>query len=157
MYPGEYIQPLVRKTFVQVPVVSGYVAARLQAQDWIQPAISGFNAPNSAFGVLYENVGNTWFSVVLQVTNDRSVSGVRTQLPTTAASVCPGGMVAAISSTTARFLEVFCTGTTSGQLRMQMESQRQWTEMGFDKVDDAGLYPTSLWQAKEHPGPVTIP
>lgn len=157
MYPGEYTQPLVRKTFVQVPVVSGYVAARLQAQDWVQPAISGFNAPNSVFGVIYENVGNTWFSVVMQTTDDRSISGVRTQIAATAASVCPGGMINVLGSTKARYLEVLCTGTTTGQLRMQMESQRQWLKLGFDKVDDATFYPTSLWQAKEYPGPVSAP
>jgi len=154
MYPGEYTQPLVRKTFVQVPVVSGYVAARLQAQDWVQPAISGLN---TRFGVTYENVGNTWFSVVLQSTDDRSISGVRTQVPNTAASICPGGMYGVLGATKQRYLEVLCTGTTTGNLRMQLDGQRQWVELGFDKVDDATFYPTSLWQAKEYPGPVSAP
>jgi len=154
MYPGEYTQPLVRKTFVQVPVVSGYVAARLQAQDWVQPAISGIP---TALAVTYENVGNTWFSIVLQSTDDRSISGIRTSLPGTSASLCPGGMAIGSGATKARYLEVLCTGTTTGQLRMQMESQRQWTKLGFDKVDDATFYPTSLWQAKEYPGPVAAP
>jgi len=155
MYPGEYTQPLVRKTFVQVPVVSGYVAARLQAQDWVQPAISG--TPPTALAVTYENVGNTWFSVVLQSTDDRSISGVRTQITGTSLSLCPGGMAIGSGYTKQRYLEVLCTGTTTGNLRMQLESQRQWTKLGFDKVDDATFYPTSLWQAKEYPGPVSAP
>ena len=155
MYPGEYSQPLVRKTFVQVPVVSGYVAARLQAQDWIQPTISGY--PPTVAALTYENVGNTWFSVIVQATNDRSVSGVRTKMSESAAMLCPGGMAAASFDTTMRYVEVLCTGTTVGNLRMQIESQRQWVEMGFDKVDDATFYPTQLWQAKEQPGPVTGP
>ena len=162
MYPGEYTQPLVRKTFVQVPVVSGYVAARLQAQDWFQPSISG--DPATALAVTYENVGNTYFSVLLRSTDDRSISGVRTQIPGTTAHLCPGGMAIGSGATKQRYLEVFCTGTTTGSLRMQLESQRQWTEMGFDKVDDStivpgsiygtGFYPKKLWQAKETPGPL---
>lgn len=154
MYPGEYPQPLVRTAFVQVPVVSGYVAARLQAQDWVQPTLSGLP---TYFGVTYENVGNTWFSVVLQSTDDRSISGVRTQLPNTAASVCPGGMFGVTGGTAQRYLEVLCTGTTTGNLRMQITGQRQWMKLGFDKVADATFYPTSLWQAKEQPGPVASP
>lgn len=157
MYPGEYTQPLVRKTFVQVPVVSGYVAARLQAQDWVQPTISGIP---TAMAVTYENVGNTWFSVRLQSTDDRSISGVRTPIAGSAGTptmLCPGGMAIETGATKQRYLEVFCTGTTTGQLRMQIESFRQWTKLGFDKVDDATFYPTSLWQAKEYPGPVSAP
>lgn len=149
MYPGEYTQPLVRKAFVQVPVVSGYVAARLQAQDWFQPTISG-GANNML--VTYQNLGNTYFSVVLQETDDRSTSGIRTSLPGSAAMLAPGGQVTTTATNKARFLEVLCTGTTSGNLRMQIDSQRQWTEMGFDKTEP--YYPTSLWQAKEQPGPV---
>lgn len=155
MYPGEYPQPLVRKTFVQAPVVSGYVAARLQQQDWVGPAISG--TPATGLAITYENVGNTWFSVVCQATDDRSISGVRTVIPGTAAMLCPGGQAVASGYTKNKYLEVFCTGTTSGNLRMQIESQRQWVELGFDKVDDATFYPTSLWRAKEYPGPVTSP
>jgi len=165
MYPGEYTQPLVRKTFVQVPVVSGYVAARLQAQDWYQPVTSG--SPATALAVTYENVGNTYFSVVLRSTNDRSISGIRTTLNGSAKTMCPGGVGIGTADTAQRYLEVFCTGTTTGQLRMQLESQRQWTELGFDKVEDStivpgsiygtGFYPTKLWQAKEQPGPVSAP
>jgi hypothetical protein len=150
MYPGEYPQPLIRQTFVQVPVVSGYVAARLQAQYWFAPTLSGYMSTN--LGVLYENVGNTWFSVQLQETDDRSISGVRYALPGSAAMVCPGGHAGVACSNLRPILEVLCTGTTTGQLRMQISSTRRWTEMGFDRLDP--FYATSLWQAKEQPGPV---
>ena len=147
MYPGEYTQPLTRKTFVNCPVVSGYVAARLQAEDWYQPAISG--ASPTAMHVLFENVGGTAFSVLLRETDDRSVSGTRYNL-TAEQMLVPGGQATAqVSAGRLPILEVFCTGTTSGNLRMQIESQRQWREMGFDRLDP--YYPTSLWQAKETP------
>jgi hypothetical protein len=105
MQPGEYTQPLVRKAFVQAPVVSGYVAARLQAQDWFQPTISG--GANDML-VTYENVGNTYISVQLQETNDRSISGTRTMLPGTAKMLCPGGQATLSATQKARFLEVLC-------------------------------------------------
>lgn len=41
MNPGEYVQPLPRKTLVQCPVVSGYVTSRLYTQDDWPPSISG--------------------------------------------------------------------------------------------------------------------
>ncbi len=153
MYPGEYPQPLVRKTFVQAPVVSGYVAARLQSQDWFLPTISG-GANNML--VTYENVGNTYFTVLLRETTDRSISGVRTTLPGTEQMLCPGGQVTLSATNKARYLEVYCSGTTTGQLRMQIDSQRQWVEMAFDKTETT-FYPTSLWQAKEQPGPLAAP
>lgn len=158
MNPGEYSQPLVRNTFVQVPVISGYVAARLQAQDWFQPTVSG-GANNML--VTYKNVGNTFFAVRLQETSDRSVSGVRTVLPGTEVVMCPGGQATFLSTNKARYLEVFCTGTTTGSLRMQIDSQRQWNVMAFDKIDDnklvpgspygTTLYPKVLWQGSEQP------
>jgi hypothetical protein len=150
MYPGEYIQPLVRKTFVQCPVVSGYVAARLQAEDWVQPAISGTSP--TAMHIIFENVGGTAFSVLLRETDDRSILGTRYNL-TLAQMVVPGGQATAqVSGGRLPFLEVYCTGTTTGNLRMQIDSQRQWRELAFDRTDS--FYPTSLWRAKEYPGPL---
>lgn len=154
MYPGEYVQPLVRKTLVQCPVVSGYVTARLQAQDIsTPPATSG---TPTRMAVLFENVGNTAFSVLLRETDDRSVSGTRYTLPGftgTAAYLVPGGEVALPLDSKRNYVEVYCTGTTVGQLRMQIDSQRRWTEMGFAKDDP--FYPPQLFQAKTVPGPLT--
>lgn len=153
MNPGEYVSPLTRKTLVQCPVVSGYVTARLQAQDQIPMASSG---QPSAMMVTFENVGNTQFSVVLNETSDRSTSGTRTRLTGftgTAVALVPGGQQTLLLSGHQTYTEVYCTGTTTGQLRMQIDSQRRWTEMGFDRLDP--FYPPQLWQAKETPGPLT--
>ena len=152
MNPGEYITPMPRKTVVQCPVVSGYVTARLQLQDYYPPSISGMP---SRMLVTFENQGNTAFSVALNETTDRSIAGVRTLLngfSGTAAYLVAGGQQTLMLNGKQSILEVFCTGTTTGNLRMQIESQRRWTEMGFDRLDP--FYPTVLYQAKEVPGPL---
>lgn len=165
MYPGEYTQPLVRKHFVNCPAISGYVTARLHAEDWFPPTISGYGTVATSSFVTFENVGGTAFSVLLQETSDRSISGARTPVsgyepeiggigPMTAISLVPGGAVQRTLSHLHPYLEVKCTAGGPGSLRMQLESQRQWRQLGFDRVDDATFYPTSLWQAKEYPGPV---
>ena len=154
MNPGEYNASLVRKTTVRCPVVSGYVTARFQASDWFAPVISGTPATNMS--CLFENTGQTTFSVVLNETDDRSASGTRYPLvgfSGTAAYLRPGGQKTVNLQGRRKFLEVYCTGTTTGELRLQIESQRQWTEMGMDRTDP--FYPPSLWQAKEVPGPLS--
>ena len=148
MNPGEYTSPLVRKTQVQCPVISGYVTARLYSNDDIPVAISG--VPATQMLVTFENVGNTQFAVNLQETADRSVSGVRYTLNNAPINLVPGGQVTALLGGSLPFLEVYCTGTTSGELRMQIDSQRQWRELGFAKDDP--FYPTQLWQAIVQPG-----
>ncbi len=149
MYPGEYPQPLSRKHFVNCPVVSGYVAARLQAEDWVQPIVSGLGLPTQMM-VTFENVGGTAFSVLLRETNDRSVSGTRYSLTSPVMVVPAGQTTLQVTGGVLPYLEVYCTGTTVGNLRMQIESQRQWRELAFDRTDP--FYPTELWQAKEYPG-----
>jgi hypothetical protein len=166
MYPGEYTQPLVRKHFVQCPVISGYVTARLQAEDSFPPTISGAGTVATSMFVTFENVGGTAFSVILNETSDRSIAGARTPIsgyinpgygPMKALTLVPGGSSQGAFSSLLPYLEVKCTGSGPGSLRMQLESQRQWRELGFDRVDDATFYPTVLWQAKEYPGPVSSP
>ena len=152
MNPGEYVQPLVRKTLVQVPVVSGYVTSRLQTQDDYLPSISGGTTQTNML-VTFENVGNTYFSVNLRETDDRSISGTRYNLNSTPVFLVPGGQSTQMLSGKRAFLEVFCTGTTTGNLRMQIDSQRRWTEMGFGKDDP--FYPPQLFQATVNPGPLT--
>lgn len=147
MYPGEYPNPLPRKHFVQVPVVSGYVTSRLQDQAYFAPAISG---TGQNMLVTFENVGGTAFSVQLRETDDRSVSGVRYSLGSEVYLV-PAGQTTATITGRRPYLEVYCTGTTTGQLRMQIDSQRKWNELGFAKDDP--FYPPQLFQAKAVPGP----
>lgn len=149
MNPGEYVQPMPRKTLVQCPVVSGYVTARLQAQDSVSPSISGHN---TKMLVTFENVGNTHFSVHLRETNDRSISGTRYNLTSTPVYLVPGGQQAHLLSGKLDIMEVYCTGTTTGNLRLQVDSQRRWNELGFSRDDP--YYPPSLYQAKTVPGPL---
>lgn len=148
MNPGEYPQPLVRKTSVHCPVVSGYVAARLFSQDFVAPTISG---SNTSMLVTFENVGNTAFSVILRETDDRSTSGTRYNLGS-AVSLAPGGQDTKLYANRRPYLEVYCNGTTSGQLRLQIDSQRTWNQLGFDRTDP--YYPTSLYQGKTSPGAI---
>jgi len=148
MKPGEYPQPLTRKTFVQAPVVSGYVASRLRMSDFNAPAISG---GETQMMVTFQNVGPTQFAVLIRETDDRSTSGTRYNLMS-AVSIVPGGVVTSqLTGGKRQFLEVYCTGTTTGQLRMQIDSQMAWNELGFAKDQDSTYYPTSLWQAKTYP------
>lgn len=148
MNPGEYTQPFPRKTIVNCPVVSGYVTARLYASETIPPTVSG--AQTQSY-VTFENVGGTTFSVRLRETDDRSITGMRYNLGSEA-YVVPGGYQTQTITGRLPFLEVYCTGTTTGQLRLQLESQRQWRELGFDRTDS--YYPTSLYQARTYPSAI---
>jgi hypothetical protein len=103
--------------------------------------------------VTYENVGNTFFSVLLRETSDRSPSGTRTTLANSAVMLAPGGQQTISTTTKGYYLEVLCTGTTEGQLRMQIDSQRQWNQLAFDRLDSYQY--NKLWQAKEVPGAYT--
>lgn len=151
MNPGEYAQPLPRKTVVQCPVVSGYVTSRLYASDSRHPpAISGGTTATNML-VTFENVGGTQFSVLLRETDDRTVSGTRYDLMS-AVSLVPGGQSTHVLSQRRPYLEVLCTGTTTGELRMQIDSQRQWQQLAFSKDDP--YYPVSLWRPKLIPGPL---
>jgi len=152
MNSGEYVQPLPRKTTVLCPVVSGYVTARLQTQSDRQPLVSGATTGGSML-VTFENVGNTYFSVHLRETDDRSVSGTRYNLTSTPVYLVPGGQRTELLSGNRNILEVYCTGTTTGQLRMQIDAQRRWTSMAFGKDDP--YYPPTLFQAKTVPGPLS--
>jgi len=147
MNPGEYPQPLVRKTLVQCPVVSGYVTSRLSAQQTYPLVGSG---ADTSMLVTFENVGNTQISVVLRETDDRTVSGTRVALAN--AYLAPGGRDTQFVQGHLRYLEVYCSGTTTGELRMQIDSQRRWDQMAFARDDP--YYPPQLWQAKTFPGPL---
>lgn len=152
MNPGEYVQPLPRKTLVQCPVVSGYVTSRLYSQDaWPPPISGGVSYANML--VTFENVGNTYFSVHLRETDDRSVSGTRYNLTSAPVYLVPGGQQTQTLSGKRNYLEVYCTGTTTGFLRMQIDAQRRWNELGFNKDDP--YFPPQLFQAKTIPGPLT--
>jgi hypothetical protein len=157
MNPGEYPQPLPRKTLVNVPVISGYTTSRLRANDDFPPVISG---ENTRISVVMENVGNTYVEVQLRQTNDRSPSGVRIDV-ISGINLQPGGRKYVTSTSPfQRYLELYCVGPSQrvGQIRMQIESLREWNECGFDKVADATLYPPQLWAASTaYPAATTLP
>lgn len=148
-YPGEYASTLTRKTLVQCPVVSGYVAARLEAAEYFLPGISG---PNTAMQVTLENDGPNWIAVQLRETADRTSAGTRYNLGAEQV-LAPGGMKSLqIAGSSQKYLEILCTGTTTGHLRAQIDSQRKWVETAFDRADTD--YPKSLWQAYAVPGAI---
>jgi hypothetical protein len=155
--PGEYPQPLSRRTLVNAPVVSGYVTSRLRANDDFPPVISG---ENTRVSVVMENVGNTYVEVLLRQTNDRSVSGVRIDV-ISGLQLQPGGRRFVTSTAPfQRYLELYCYGPSggTGRVRMQIDSLREWNECGFDKVADATFYPPQLWQERTaYPAAITLP
>jgi hypothetical protein len=146
MNPGYYPQPLPRKHFVNVPVVSGYVTARLYAEDaLLRPAVS---QPDTCLFTI-ENTGANATTVEIRETDDRTVSGVRT-LVVSGVSLVPGGQVTVTGTPNSYFMELACTGTEGvSAIRMQIESQREWRSLGFDKTDP--FYPPQLWQGRPLP------
>lgn len=146
MNPGYYPQPLPRKHFVNVPVISGFVTARLYAEDaMLRPAVT----PAEMCLFTLENVGPNPTVIEITETDDRTVSGVRT-LVVSGTPLVPGGQTTVTGSPNSYFMEVRCTGTNGdSQLRMQIESQREWRSLGFDKTDP--FYPPQLWQARPLP------
>jgi hypothetical protein len=155
MNPGEYLQPFPRKITVNVPVVSGYVTSRLQADDSIAPVISG---DDTRVMVTFENLGNTAVGVKLRQTNDRSISGTRIDVISGINLVAGGRMTQTSTAPFQKYLELYCYSGGPTNIRMQIESQRQWAELGFDKVADQTFYPPSLWQASTaYPAATTLP
>jgi hypothetical protein len=154
MNPGEYTQPLVRTMTTNVPVVSGYVAARWKASDAIQPVISGEDTYSM---VTFENLSNTACSVKLRQTNDRTISGTRIDVISGVTLVAGGRRTLAATGIFQQYMELFCYGGGPSEIRMQLASQRQWEAMAFDKAADSTFYPTSLWQAKAYPTAPSFP
>lgn len=155
MNPGEYLQPFPRKTVVNVPVVSGYVTSRLMADDSIAPVISG---GDTTVMVTFENLGNTAVGVKLRQTNDRSISGTRIDVISGITLVAGGRKTSTSTSPFQTYLELYCYEGGPSNIRMQIESQRQWNELGFDKVADSTFYPPTLWQARTaYPASTALP
>lgn len=137
MFPGEYPQPALRLTTVQVPMVSGYATARLR---WQGSPVSGYgNRVEHTTQVLVENTGLNPFTVQLQETDDRSVSGARTNLGAATALVASGRHQFSVTPSQA-YLEAWCTADGPGELKLQLASQLRWDILGFS--DDDPFYPT---------------
>lgn len=145
-YSGEYPQPLVRTQIIQVPVVSGSVTARLEVHpDPVR--ISGYENNTTLFTL--ENSGNTSFTMQLKETDDRTVSGARSNIGA-AVTLVPLGERTLSLIPSKKYLEVWGT-SGDGRLRMQIASKLRWNVLGFNK-DDFG-YPRRI----SEPGGVPTP
>lgn len=154
MNPGEYVTPLTRKTFVNVPVISGYVASRMRATESVLPVISG---EDTTMMVTIKNTGANAVSLKLRQTTDSSISGTRIDVVSGIVLVVDGHRTVTTTGCFQSFLELFCYAGGPSSVRMQIDSQRKWEHMGFDKVNDATFYPSSLWSAKSYPAAPKFP
>ncbi len=141
IYPGEYVEPLVRTTYVQAPVVGGYVTSRLQVMGEPVTSVSGY-VDNTTMVVL-ENTGSQTVSVRLQGTDDY-VSGPREWVGGQQ-TVVPLGRTSYSVTPRHHYLEIKGISGTSA-VRMQLSSRLKWAELGFDKTDP--FYPPFLFNAK---------
>ena len=140
-YPSEYVAPLPRTTYVQALVTSGYVTARIIAQD---PVFVASGPPNQ---ITLQNTGLTPFSMKLLQTDDSSSTGTRTDLSTTVALVAQGEAVINVTPSKP-ILEVYGTSGT-GNLRMSVVSKTRYSEMAFDRTDT--FFPQIVTQARPTP------
>lgn len=147
--PGEYPQPFPRKLNVYAPIISGYVTIRLRRDDAPVP-ISSISGPPDLALFTFENQSQNTIGIQVRQTDDRSVSGVRTNV-ISGVTLVPGGQMTVSGSPIQTYMEILGTAGP-GNLRMQLESQRRWNELGFGKADP--YYPPQLFQGKTTPGPI---
>lgn len=158
MDPGAYPEPLVRTTWVQVPMVSGYVGSRLRISDYAYGTTftstygtsSNANIGDNSVHMMVENgatevtADGTTCYFQMQTTFDDGPSGVRT--PVTAQyGVVQGGRVTVDFYINAPFLEMKCVGG-AGAVRAQLNSRLKWEQMAMDRTDTFGA--PVLWQQK---------
>ncbi len=147
MDPGAYPEPLLRTTWVQAPMVSGYVGSRLRNADFafgtnvttVAPTTNNDNKvmmtiENSAYppttGQTFKGT-NIYFQV--QQTLDDGPSGVRTGI-SNEYGIVPGGRQTIEFWVNQPFIEIKCTGG-GGNIRAQIDSRLKWEEMAYDKSD----------------------
>ena len=142
IYPGCYVEPLVRVTNVQTPIVGGYVTSRLQVMG--EPITSQSGWADNTTQILLENTGNQSVTLRLMGCNDY-ISGPREWLGA-AQTVVPLGRTTYDVTPRHHYLEVKGLSGTS-TVRMQLASRLKWNELGFDKTDP--YYPPFLFNAKD--------
>ena len=154
MDPGAYPEPLARTTWVQVPMVSGYVGSRLRVADYAYGTTTGAPAtfpPDNRVRLLIQNTvsGSSGTNVYFQVFQ---TFGTQLQYPrasiTAEYGIVPHGRQIVDFTFEAPILEIKCTGG-GGNIRAQISSHIKWEEMAFDKYD--AFYPQSLWAPAKHP------
>ena len=159
MDPGAYVEPLERTTWVQVPMVSGYVGSRLRIADYAfgtnVVTTAGTTVDDNRVRIIFENMANvpsnstlpfkgtTIYLRINQATDD-GPSGVRTSI-TSEYGVVPGGHLRVAFWVNQPLLEIKCTGG-QGNIRAQITSLLKWEEMAYDKSDK--FFAPQLWNQK---------
>ena len=148
MDPGAYVEPLVRTTWVQVPMVSGYVGSRLRIADYafgtnvtvVAPTTNDSNrcrivVENVAQAPINTNLtfrGTNIYFKINQLLDD-GPSGTRTPI-TAEYGLVPGGRKTVDFYVNQPMIEIKCTGG-GGNIRAQLDSILKWEEMAYDKTD----------------------
>jgi hypothetical protein len=168
MDPGAYPNPLVRQTWVQVPMVSGYVGSRLRVADFAFgtsfSGSQGTNIPDNTVRLMVENTANpnapsvgvqqgTNVYYLVQQTQDDGPSGTRTPLTGQRVAV-PLGRDICQFSINAPFVEIKCVGG-AGNIRAQLSSLIKFEEMAYDKTDT--FFAPQLYNKKFISGGVVAP
>lgn len=158
MDPGAYPEPLIRTTFVEAPMVSGYVGSRLRIADFAfgtnLTTLTPTTNDDNKVHLTVENVafpapptltftGTTIFFQVNQ-TSDDGPSGTRSSISAQYA-VVPGGRRTIDIYVNKPFIEIKCVGG-GGNMRAQLASRLKWEEMAYDKVDP--FFAPQLWNQK---------
>ncbi len=168
MDPGAYPHPLFRTTWVQVPMVSGYVGSRLRVADFaFATSVSGSqgtNIPDNTVRLMVENAANpnapaigvqqgTNIYYLIQQTTDDGPSGTRSPI-TGQRGIVPTGRDFCEFTVNAPFIEIKCVGG-AGNIRAQLTSKLQWEEMAYDKNDT--FFAPQLYNKKFISGGVVAP
>jgi hypothetical protein len=168
MDPGAYVDPLIRTTWVQVPMVSGYVGSRLRVADFAFgtsfSGAQGTNIPDNNVRVQVENAANqnapaigiqqgTNIYYKIQTTLDDGPSGTRSFV-TGERGVVPLGRDTVEFYVNQPFLEILCTGG-GGNIRAQVTGRLKWEEMAMDRTDKFGA--PQLFNKKFISGGVVAP
>lgn len=148
MDPGAYVEPLVRTTWVQVPMVSGYVGSRLRIADYAFGTNAGTLTPSTNNAnkchLVIENTANVPSNTTLPFTgtniyfiinqlSDNGPSGTRTRI-TPEYGIVPCGRQVLDFWVNQPMIEIKCTGG-KGNIRAQLDSTLKWEEMAYDKTD----------------------
>lgn len=158
MDPGAYVEPLVRTTWVMVPMVSGYVGSRLRIADYafgtnvttVAPTTNNANKvrltiQNTA-QISSTNLPFTGTNIYFKVNQllDNGPSGTRTPI-TAEYGIVPGGRQIIDFWVNQPMIEIKCTGGT-GNIRAQIDSELKWEEMAYNKTDT--FFAPQLWNQK---------
>ena len=153
MEPGAYCEPLIRTTWIQVPMVSGYVGSRLRVADYaFGTSFNGATLEDNKVHLMIENV-STGTQVYFQVneTLDTAATSVRSSV-TPQYEICPLGKRVVDFFVNEPIIEIKCVGG-AGNIRAQMDSRLKWEHMAMSRTDTFGA--PQLWNTK-YSGPGVV-